>query len=239
MKNLRLNKLGLMLLIMLGTTTAKAADEITDAMTKAYAPYRVALFKTNNGTQQEAENALQQAMKSWMNLDDKYAVKPLPPYDRDAEFKQTLQAVTDVYRNAETQIKQNELAEAHESLEQVRELIAEIRHRNQIITYSDHMNAYHEQMEKLLELNKAGAEQKNYLDKVTLQTGVLVYLSHQLETEAMASLKTDAEFIQLLGKQQKSVSLLQDAVMAHDLQAVNTAIAGLKVPYSKLFVKFG
>ena len=40
---------------------AHAADAITDAMQAAYAPYRMALYKTNGSSQAESLQALQQA----------------------------------------------------------------------------------------------------------------------------------------------------------------------------------
>jgi len=42
------------------------------------------------------------------------------------------------------------LADAHERLEAVRDLLAALWQRNQVVVLSDHMNAYHEAMETVL-----------------------------------------------------------------------------------------
>ena len=46
-------------------TAYQAYYRLTDAMQQAYVPYRVALFKTGNGTQEEALNSVQQAQQTW------------------------------------------------------------------------------------------------------------------------------------------------------------------------------
>ena len=116
---------------------AMASDEITDAMNEAYAPYRVALFKTNNGSAEEAAKAVMQAQENWTQLREKYSGKAIAPYDRDKAFDDSLTAATTVYQNAQKLVSENKLPEAHEALEGIREIIAELRHRNNVITYSD------------------------------------------------------------------------------------------------------
>lgn len=44
---------------------AQAADPFTDAVQQAYAPYRVALFKTSSGSLAEAREAVDKAGKAW------------------------------------------------------------------------------------------------------------------------------------------------------------------------------
>ena len=114
-----------------------------------------------------------------------------------------------------------------------------VRHRNNVITYSDHMNAYHAQMEELLEMNKEHADKPDFLDLVTMKTGVILYLSHQLETEADETQLANPEFNKLLMQQKQAVSSLKDAVLKQNINDIKAAINKLKPAYSKLFVKFG
>lgn len=219
--------------------SAMASDDITDAMNRAYQPYRVALFKTNSGSADDATKAIEQAQKRWGELQDKYAGKAVAPYDRDTKFSESLTAVASVYQQAHQYANEQKLHEAHEALENIREITAQLRHRNQVITYSDHMNAYHEQMEALLELVKEHAEQPDLLAQITMKTGVIVFLSNRLETEADKGRKADPEFGKLLMKQKQAIETLKTAVLNHDLNQIKAAINGLKPAYSKLFVKFG
>ena len=67
-----------------------ATDPVTDAMTSAYGPYRVALFRTNTKAQIESETAIAQASQAWQDIIAKYAKAPSAPYNRDTDFAKSL-----------------------------------------------------------------------------------------------------------------------------------------------------
>ena len=220
-------------------STAYAADTFTDAMQQAYVPYRVALFKTGNGTQEEALNSVQQAQQIWKKISEQYASKAPVPYDRDAAFANTLQTVTQNYSEAILQVQDKQLTKAHQTLEKVRGTLAELRHRNQVIIYSDHMNAYHAVMEQLIEHSKKTLAESDGIQKLTLKAGALIYLNEKLGSEAPTEFRKNPEFIKLLDAQNASIAALQKALFKKDAPAIQDAISKLKMPYSKLFVKFG
>lgn len=234
-----MSKLLIVTLMALSFSSVFAADSFTDAAQKAYAPYRIALFKTNSNSQQEAQQAMQQAQQSWAQIVTRFAAQAPAPYDRDPAFTATLNDVAKVYAHAADQVGQGQLSEAHESLEKVRDLLADLRHRNQIIVYSDHMNAYHTAMEHVLNNGEKMLAQADGVQQLTAQAGVLSYLSDKLSSEAPADYLNNEEFKMLAQAQKKSVADLQAALFAQDSQAVKVALGKLKVPYSKLFVKFG
>lgn len=219
--------------------SAVAADPFTDAMQAAYAPYRAALFRTNGKSQPEAEQATTQAQQAWKSLADRFAATPPPPYDRDTRFAATLAEVAAVYERAAVQVKAQRLTEAHDTLEQARDLMAELRKRNDVIVFSDHMNAYHAEMEHVLDDGaKAGAAA---LDPMLLMAriGALGYLVERLRSDAPAALMREPEFVTHLQAVEASVTALRNAVLAGDATAVRETIAKLKGPYSRLFLKYG
>ena len=67
-------------------TLALAADPVTDLMQAANGPYRMALYKTNSKSQDEALQAVTQAQETWAKLATQYSAKPAAPYDRDPAF---------------------------------------------------------------------------------------------------------------------------------------------------------
>lgn len=75
--------------------------------------------------------------------------------------------------------------------------------------------------------------------QLTAQAGALSYLAKRLSSLAPQSLANNAEFATLAGAVQQSVGALESALLNQDLAAVKDAISKLKVPYSKLFAKFG
>lgn len=218
---------------------ALAADAVTDAMQAAYGPYRVALFKTNSNSQAEAQQAMTQAQQSWGKLASQFGTKPPVPYDRDAAFATSLAEVSKVYAKATEQVAANQLIAAHETLEAARDIMAELRHRNQVVVYSDHMNAYHQEMEHVLIDGAKTLAQPNGMQQLTAQVGVLTYLSKKLGTEAPANYSSNPEFVELLKAVDKSVADLQAALFAQNAVAVKEAMGKVKGPYSKLFLKFG
>lgn len=234
-----MRKTCLLIALALASSVAGAADVVTDAMQAAYAPYRVALFKTNSGSQPESQQAIAAARAAWGGLVTQFAAKAPAPYDRDAQFAGSLAAVSKFYDKAAAEIARGELGEAHETLEGAREVMAELRHRNNVIVYSDHMNAYHAQMEHVLIDGPKTLDAANGLAELTAQVGALEFLAARLGSEAPADYAASDEFKSLFAAVQKSVADLKAALFTQDKAKVKEAIGRIKVPYSKLFIKFG
>ena len=223
----------------LATPPAWAADVVTDAMQAAYVPYRAALFRTNSKAQAESEQAIAQARAQWQALSERYATRPPAPYDRDPGFAAALKQVDDVYAKAQAQIADKRLPDAHATLEEARDRMADLRRRNGVIVFSDHMNAYHEEMEQALNEGARILAQPGGMLALAGQAGVLDYLGRRLRSEAPATLAGDAEFGSLVDAVQSSVAALRGAIARQDEAAVRDALGKLKSPYSRLFLKFG
>ena len=218
---------------------AFAADALTDAIGTAYAPYRVALFRTNGQSRPEAEQAIVQARDDWQTLAQRFGQSAPSPYDRDTRLPSTLAEVAAVYEKAEGEIRSGRLSQAHETLEAARELMADLRRRNGVIVFSDHMNAYHAQMELLLADGPAQTGQAAGLLRLLGQAGALEYLARRLRSEAPAPLAANDEFGRALAAVEQSVAALMQALLAQDAAQVREALGRLKKPYSQLFLKFG
>lgn len=218
---------------------AHAADPATDAMQQAYAPYRAALFRTNSQAQAESVQAIAQARQAWQSIIERFGKQPPLPYAGDAAFGSTLADVARVYVQAAHEIEAGQLTQAHETLERVRDLLAELRQRNGVVVYSDHMNAYHAEMEHVLQQGKALAATPEGRLTLIERVGVLGYLADRLRSEAPSSLAGNASFTQALSSLEASVSALRRAALAQDPAAIGQALGQLKKPYSQLFLKFG
>ncbi len=220
-------------------TSAQAADPVTEMMLAANVPYRMALYKTNGKVQEEAQAAVQLAQAAWSKLASQFGTKPAAPYDRDTAFAASVSEVSKVYDQALKEVNASQLTTAHNTLERVREVMAEMRQRNGVVVYSDHMNAYHSQMEVILIHGGETLAQPKGLLLMTAQVGALSYLAKQLEAQAPADLKKNEEFNGLLKAVNQSVRGLEAALLNQDAAAAKEAAGKLKGPYSKLFAKFG
>lgn len=219
--------------------SAHAADAVTDAMQLAYAPYRVALFSTSGKSQSEARSAVEQAQAALGRVVDQYGKLPPAPYDRDAGFAGSLAQVRSIYEKAALEIDAGKLPQAHETLEEARDVLAALRKRNGVIVFSDLMNAYHAEMEHLLNTGPQLLVAPQGLLQLNAQAGVLNYLARQLRLQASATLLQNAEFDTLLKAVEASVGALGAAAGAQDAAALKEAMGKVKAPYSKLFLKFG
>lgn len=216
-----------------------AGDVVTDAVQAAYAPYRLALFGTNAKAPAQAQQALAAAQREWSTVVERFGTKPPPPYDRDTGFTTTLSQVTAAYDKAAAEVAAGRLPEAHETLEAVRDMLATLRLRNGVVVYSDHMNAYHAEMERLLVDGPKALAGPRGVPWITAQGGVLGYLVRQLRERAPAATRQAPEFDELLKAVEASVQKLQDAAAGQDVAAIQEAMSRIKAPYSRLFVKFG
>lgn len=216
-----------------------AADLLTDAIQKSYSSYRVVLFKTNGKSQPEARAALDQARESWARVASQFGVRPPPPYDQDKQLTQTFDAIDKTYAEASREVDQGKLGKAHETLEEVRDLLADLRRRNGVIVYSDHMNAYHTAMEEMVDDGPALLAKPDGQLRLMARVGVLDFLAKKLTSEAGPELAAHAEFAELAKGVTKSVADLEAAALAGNEGAVKDAINALKKPYSRMFLKFG
>jgi hypothetical protein len=218
---------------------AHAADPATDAMLAAYVPYRAALFRTNSAAQAESERALADAQRAWQVVQQRFAAAPPVPYAGDAGFAATLQQVATVYTEADRLVRAGQLPQAHDALEQVRDLLADLRQRNGVVVFSDAMNDYHAEMEHVLGEGPKALQQSQGWMQLMARAGTLDYLAARLIQQAGTALKANAEFTQGQRAVAESVAALRAALLAQDAAAVQKALSGLKGPYSRLFLKFG
>lgn len=232
-------KPAVLLTLLFAAGVACAADSVTDVMQKAYAPYRVALFKTNSNDQYGAQQAVAQAQRDWRQIVTQFGSMPPAPYDRDAAFANSLTEVDTVYAKATQQIEKGLLGEAHETLEHARDVMAELRRRNQVIVYSDHMNAYHAQMERVLVDGEKLLGKPDGLPRLLMLVGALEFLAERLKSEAPVDYLKNPEFNTLVSAVDKSVANLKAALLSQDPAAVRDATSKIKGPYSRMFIKFG
>ena len=87
-----------------------------------------------------------------------------------------------MYDKAAAEISAGNLPEAHETLEAARDLMAALRHRNGVVTFSDHMNAYHAEMERMLINGPKLLAGPQGVQLLTAHSGVLEYLARQLRS---------------------------------------------------------
>jgi hypothetical protein len=224
-------------LAMLLPALAGPVSDFEAQMRGAYADYRAALFQTNQKNPEGSAGALAAFETKWAKLDSALRQAPPAQYQGDAKLPATLDAIAALSGKARAEIGRGELPAAHETLEGIRDQLSDLRARNGITGFSDRMNAYHEAMEHVL-LGDHGAFDRAVMTRLGEEAAVLDYLVSQIEKHP-APEAAEPSYAPMVAAVRASVTALQNAVRAGDVAATKAAIGGLKVPYSKLFLKFG
>ncbi len=227
------------LIVAMASTSSALAGPMADFETgfrDTYASYRMALFATNTGDAEKSKHAISELGTRWDKLVSENGSTPPPQYADDPAWGTTLSEVSDAIANARQLTEEGKLPHAHEVLEHVRDSIGDLHARNDIVLFSDRMNAYHASMEQVIGIPVADAAGRQHLLE---QSAVLAYLTEDMLKAPPVEARGNPEFDKLAEAVRASVSALQTAARSGDEGAIKAAVSGLKMPYSKLFVKFG
>jgi hypothetical protein len=206
----------------------------------AYASYRMALFQTNKKNQTKSlENALN-FQQQWQAITEKYGEDPPEVYAADPQWKPTLVNIGDITSMSIREILAEKLSEAHDTLEAIRDQLGALRQRNQVSTFSDHVNNYHAVMESLLHLElKAYDIDDKALLIIREQLAVLDYLAIKMQENAPPQYMKKDPFKKAMNGVFGSLKNLRQAVDENNPDKVVRAVKELKPAYAKVFVKFG
>jgi soluble cytochrome b562 len=208
------------------------------ALRAAYADYRNALFATNTKNRDGSDKTMAALDAKWSALVGKYRSSPPPHYSEDAKWAASLDQVSGVLARAKAEIAKGELAEAHETLEAVRERLGELRARNGLIAYSDRIDAFHHFMESVLTKPYGGLTGAG-LTELVEDAAVLAFLGNELKKSPPADAAQSADFAPLLAAMLGAVGELQAAARTGNVDAIKAARGKIKPAFAKLFVKFG
>ena len=224
--------------LLIGSLPAVAGFD--EEVAKAYAPYRIALLKSNQNDRDGTETALVRFLSIWDGpVMGVYQSAPAR-YADEADWSGTLTRIKTIGEKAMEATRQGQLSEAHEILEAVRDELDSLRDRNGVRVFSNYVNAYHSAMEHVL-MTKASADSwsRQTVGELYAGYGVLSYLAEDLAAHAPSELKGDEAFNGVLQGLVSSVKGLKTALDSDDPAAIAKAIKALKPAYAKLFVKFG
>ncbi|WP_425101749.1 hypothetical protein [Tropicibacter sp. S64] len=226
-------------LALLGTVSlAGPVADFEAQFRDAYGTYRAVLFGTNAGKAEESAKAIGKLQDQFTTLMTEYREVPPPQYEADPAWFLTLDKAAETIETAKAEIGEGRLPEAHETLEAFRDTIGDLHVRNGVLTFSDRMNAYHAEMEHLLAVDVSALDTTG-IGEIRERAAVLSYLANDLLAHPPSEAAGCDEYASLSKAFGGSVDTLLTAVRSGDVEAVKGAVGGLKVPYSKLFLKFG
>lgn len=232
--------LGALVLVPMSAGAGTAFQQFQRDVSDAYGPYRTALFQTSQKDQAKSLDAMRQFQQRWNDIVLRYADAAPGPYDGDPQWKSTLQDVTRIAAQSLQEIEAGQFAKSHATMEAIRDALGDLRQRNGVVVYSDHINAYHEEMEALVESPLSPQS----LDPPTMLTirerlAVLEFLAGRLRSQAPKAYAANEEFKKLVDGVFASLEGLRRALDANAPDQIVKAVKALKPAYARLFVRFG
>ena len=150
-------------------------------------PYKSALFSSNSGAPGVAKSALKRTIAQWNQIKRKFTNSEIE-HTKSQAWAQMTVAVTDHLAKSEAFLERGESANAHESLESVRELWAHYRKGFDGLNFTDSLFYFHEEMEAAIVLAKSSAKSEEMSDQIT----ELRELWKVVEKSTLPSLSLDA-----------------------------------------------
>ena len=240
----KLNQLMITMLALLMVSTVSFAGELStfhDVLDDAYAPYRKSLPLTKKKENQQA--ALKQMnafMTKWATLSDKYLGNPPAPYNQSPLWKDTITRVAQIMQDGISKVEAGEIQKGHEIIEEIRDLLGSLRASVSIRTFSDYVNTYHTEMERLVKIkhNKKSLTPENII-KVREKVAVLSFLMNEAKLAAPAKYQQNEDFQKYLNGNIKLLAALHTSLEKGDVNKVLALLKKIKPAYKKLFVNFG
>ncbi len=197
-------------------------------------------FRQIRTTQKNQLRPTTNSLAHWQPLIAQYSSQPPEVFGSDSEWQSTLSNIEMIAVKSAAQIKEGQLAEAHETLEAIRDELTELRRRNSVIVFSDHINNYHAVMEGLL----GGGYSPDKIDEQAVeeiggQLAVLSYLAEAIKENAPVEYRENQRYQQLEKALFGSLKALEEAIDKGNPESISKSINNLKPAYAKLFVNFG
>lgn len=207
-----------------------------DEIRAAYADYRAALFRTNQNDAAASRATIDAFRAKWAALAAAWARQPPPQYADDPALGTTIQDVSATAEEAAKLTAAGRLADAHEVLERIRDQLAALRMRNGIRSFSDPVNAYHHQMEKIV-LGTYNGFSAEGLAALRDDMAVLGHLAAELGKPGPWNRPAGVDAA--LPPIHAAIAVVRAAMAGLDHDALRNAIKALKPPFARLFMQFG
>jgi len=221
-----------------------AAGETGDfnaAVADAYGHYRQAVFFLRTKNPGVAALEISMMAEKWNALADRHAGSPPDAYDGDAEFQGIMRAVAEQLAKAASAAEVMEVETASEAMKPVRTMIAGLRRRSGIVTFSDCVDAINASMDRLWPYrhNPPDFENPEAVDALRQELGISLYLYKKCYEEAPQAYREDEEFQRLFENGIDSFTRIWEPVRDKNAVGVINFLRELRSLDKMIFLRFG
>lgn len=235
--------IGTMALVLLLKPVGLLADEVgfEAARTGAYAHYREAVFYARSANIPVAGLALDEFIVKWTRLVEEYGETPPAAYAADVTWKETLQEILQRAEAGLAALDMEDAAAAKDAIDPIRGILGELRRRNNVVAYSDHVDSLSAAMDVLAryrrevtDLNTAAT-----VAMVREQAAIVEALFKKCAMEAAPEVTGDPEFTRLIDGAAESMSKLLKSLETGDILLYRIGIGELRSYERIMFLRFG
>jgi hypothetical protein len=220
------------------------ADELQDffeAKQNAYRYYRSAWFYLRTGNTDLAALELSFFVRGWDEIRSRFSEAPPGPFADDPLWREGLAEIGARAVDGMTALESADTEAAKASLGPIPRVMADIRARNGVVTFSDAVDALTGAMESLWRYR---SEPPNLSDQATvanLDEGAVRLRAafDRLRNDAPDDVAFDDQFLRLVNDSDAAIDRLQNAVDARDQSALINALRELRSFERLLWLNFG
>lgn len=211
------------------------------AVEEAYAPYRAAHFYLRTGNPFVAVLELESALTVWRDKVMPFAATLPDAFIEDAAFKATLDDIARRLADGHARAADGRAEAAVKVLDPIRPALAELRARNRISTYSDHVDRANAAMDALWEFRRNQPKLSDPAVRNALRrAAAFVEMAYEIcRDEAPAAFRDDPEFRRLVDGTLESMAKMWPAIDAKDLTTVINILREVRSFDHILWMRFG
>lgn len=221
----------------------KRQQDFDQLMTLQHAQYKTGLVATNQKNPEASQKSITELARLWQDISDLYAVTPPPAFAGDKAWSADLGKIVKDVTAAKTAMDKGDIAEAHEALEPVREILLDVRTRNNAALFIDKFTVYHSAMEGVISPALAKT-----VETLTADDIVTLKAAYPKMAEAFAAIEQppatlsaeQAQMYQGIAQTERAaINVMNQALQSGDKAAIIKAANDLKSSFAKLFAQFG
>jgi hypothetical protein len=220
---------------------ASALSRYNEAVARAYDHYRSGLFYVQTGNPAVAGFEIAKAVAVWKEAVIPFAAAPPDAFSDDEAFGRDLQDIFRRLHEADALLAAGDGDGAEAQLTPVRTLLADLRHRNGVIVFSDRVDAANAAMDRLWVYRHAPPDWSDdgAVSALLADAAVTLYHYRRLESDAPAALAANPEFQRIVTGAVASLEALWVEILAGNEEMVISYLRELRSFDRILWLQFG
>ncbi|MEQ8665387.1 MAG: hypothetical protein RIC16_06660 [Rhodospirillales bacterium] len=209
-------------------------------MDRAYGAFRSAYWYTRTGNLGVAAIEMMTFDQTWRSLRNSYEAAPPEIYANDAAWAATLAEIEAINSAALDQASEGDRDGAHQTISVLQRVFAELRARNGVVSFSDHVNDYDAVIRKLSTFrgwDKVLSED-DWLQMATLADDTDTAIT-SLEVNAPVILSSNPDFQRTIENNRQALFRFREHLSTRNERGAKGSIRDLRSAYGLLFLKYG